>query len=101
MTEVVRLAIVYLVAHLKVHVIPRHANDRVRLDWNRLPHRHAPNGSAMLASFARLFDDPAAGLGNMGGVGQLSGAAPDRDRAGKGGQRLDTQLTGLLYCPNI
>jgi histidine triad (HIT) family protein len=24
-----------LIAHLKVHVIPRHANDQVRLDWNR------------------------------------------------------------------
>jgi histidine triad (HIT) family protein len=26
-----------LIAHLKVHLIPRNANDRVRIDWNRPP----------------------------------------------------------------
>ncbi len=38
-----------LVPHFKVHLIPRHANDRVRIDWKRPP----PPGPARRAQHAQ------------------------------------------------
>ena len=47
-----------LVAHLKVHLIPRYVNDRVRIDWNHPPapsrnerERHAKDLRDALARF--------------------------------------------------